>query len=139
MTNDELITTFAPLTNWQTIEVFHRRFGLDAPSSPIQLDDETFQYRAKFLAEELEEFHRAHQEKDLAGQIDALVDIVVVAMGTAYIAGFDWEKHWNEVYEANLRKERANGHDDPRSKRKNSLDIVKPEGWIGPDHDKFLR
>lgn len=52
--------------------------------------------------------------------------------------GLDWDAHWQEVQSKNMLKERAKSADDERSKRKNSLDIVKPEGWTSPDHETIL-
>jgi hypothetical protein len=62
---------------------------------------------------------------------DALVDIVYVAMGTAYMMGLPWQQLWDEVQRSNMDKVRAS--DASQSKRKNSLDVVKPQGWVGPD------
>lgn len=52
--------------------------------------------------------------------------------------GFDWNAHWTEVHIKNLLKERASSKNDARSKRKNSLDIIKPEGWTGPNHQAII-
>lgn len=48
--------------------------------------------------------------------------------------GFDWQPHWDEVHKCNMAKERSSGKDDKRSKRGHELDVVKPEGWVGPNH-----
>jgi len=38
---------------------------------------------------------------------------------------------WNEVQRANMSKVRASS--ESQSKRGSSLDVIKPEGWRGPD------
>jgi predicted HAD superfamily Cof-like phosphohydrolase len=133
-----LTQTFHPLTMWEQICIFHEKYGINTPLKPDFMPDDVAAFRVAFLEEELAEFKLAIAENDLAEQIDALVDLVVVAMGTAHILGFKWDSHWNEVYEANMRKVRAEGKDDERSKRKHFLDIVKPSGWEGPNHRKYI-
>jgi predicted HAD superfamily Cof-like phosphohydrolase len=45
--------------------------------------------------------------------------------------GFDFNKAWKIVHDSNMQKVRANSETD--SKRKSSLDVVKPAGWVKPD------
>jgi predicted HAD superfamily Cof-like phosphohydrolase len=118
---------------WKDIIKFHEKYGFDTLDRCRQLDDHAHKFRSLFLMEELYEFTIAQTPED---QIDALVDIVVVAMGTAHMQGFDWSKHWKEVMDANMRKVRAT--DPKQSKRGTSLDIVKPEGWEPPNHTQHL-
>lgn len=125
--------------NFSDVVQFHHKFGLDVDVEPRPLDPETFDYRKKFMQEELDEFESSFAEGDLAGQADALVDLVYVAMGTAHMMGLPWEALWAEVQAANMRKERATGSQDPRSKRKNALDVVKPAGWKPPDIEAVIR
>ena len=130
--------TFNPLDMWEQMITFHVKYGIEPTNKPHQLPDDVARFRIAFLEEELSEFKLAIESGDLAEQIDGLVDLVVVAMGTAHLAGFDWPKHWQEVYEANMRKIRASNASDSRSKRKHSLDIVKPDGWGSPNHQAII-
>ena len=118
-------------TNYQDVVDFHNKFGLKYEGKPISLDKSTQAYRAHFLEEELSEFISSANLDDVVGMADALVDIVYVAMGTAYMMGLPWQQLWDEVQRSNMDKVRAS--DASQSKRKNSLDVVKPQGWIGPD------
>ena len=118
---------------WKQIVEFHEKYGLEYPNHVCELDRETFQFRLNFMLEELTEYVGASKPEDT---IDALVDLVYVAMGTAYLHGFNWSEHWNEVHQANMRKQRAS--DASESKRGSQLDVVKPEGWVGPNHSKYL-
>lgn len=116
---------------------FHEKFGLKRPTAPRNLDDETLAFRIKFLQEELDEYIKASGEEDLAGQFDALIDLVYVALGTAYLQGFPWKKGWDEVQRANLSKVRASSAS--QSKRGTSLDVIKPPGWTPPDIAGILK
>lgn len=130
---DELAETFGPITNWDSIEIFHEKFGIYMPFPPQQLPSDVEDFRVNFMQEELDEYKNSETLED---KIDALVDLVVVAMGTAYMHGFDWQRHWDEVFAANMSKVRTG--DATKSKRNHSLDITKPEGWVPPDHSKYL-
>jgi predicted HAD superfamily Cof-like phosphohydrolase len=124
------------------VREFHAKFGLphDANGSPPRLlDASTWEFRYRFLHEELRELAEAHNAGDLAGFADALVDLIYVASGTAHLAGLRLDDHFDEVHRANLTKERATGADDGRSKRGHALDVVKPPGWRAPDHAPILR
>jgi predicted HAD superfamily Cof-like phosphohydrolase len=123
--------TFGPLTNYEDVAAFHERFGLTYDGPPQILSPEVVQFRVEFLEEELLEFKVSAISDDLPGMADALVDLVYIAMGTAYQMGLPWQQLWNEVQRANMSKVRATSAD--QSKRKSSLDVVKPEGWQGPD------
>lgn len=118
---------------------FHQRFVPDTIEIlPKFLDGEKFDFRKRFLLEEVEEFVEAHREHDLAGAADALVDLVYVAIGTAIMMGLPWEKMWDEVQAANMRKVRGDP-DASNSKRQSRFDVVKPEGWQPPDIQGVLK
>lgn len=132
-------------SNYQSVGEFHKKFGLPAAVScggdqEIRgLDDSTFEFRSKFMDEELTEFVLAFEDGDLPGMADALVDLVYVALGTAHLMGLPFDELFAEVQQANMAKVRASSKDDTRSKRKHSLDVVKPEGWTAPDIEGILR
>lgn len=122
--------------NFKDVKDFHKKFGLphDGPSKP--LDPEMAAYRIGFMQEELREYIVAYQENDLEKQFDALLDLVYVAMGTAVLHGFPWQEGWDEVQRANMSKVRATSAE--QSKRGSVYDVVKPEGWRGPDLKSVL-
>ena len=123
--------TFGPLSNYEDVCAFHEKFGLTHNEGPHLLDRDTLAYRIKFLEEELFEFRVSSVSDDLEGMADALIDLVYVAMGTAYMMGLPWQDLWQEVQRANMSKVRASSKEE--SKRGSSLDVVKPVGWKGPD------
>lgn len=128
-------------SNFDDVGEFHQKFGLPAvgrthPINPTLLDDETYRFRLKFMAEELEEFVTANLEGNLEKAADALIDLVYVVMGTAHKMGLPWQELWSEVHRANLGKERATSSD--QSKRGSQLDVIKPPGWQPPEIARIL-
>ena len=131
---------------FRDIQRFHEKFGLEPTRDPgHQLPDDVLKFRIKFMFEELQEYVDAvggsygcpnisidsakfHAEDAL----DALIDLVYVALGTAFLHRFPFNEGWARVQEANMAKVRASGADDPLSKRKHAIDIVKPPGWTPP-------
>jgi len=109
---------------------------------PIGYDHERMRDRIKFLDEELGELKAAHHMAGVfsdrddnplnehADMLDALVDIVVVAMGTACQCGWDFETAWNRVQEANMLKTAVNN--EAVGERDMEYDLQKPEGWCSP-------
>lgn len=117
---------------------FHRKFGLPTADSgaPRFLPGHAERFRIKFMHEELAEFEKACEEADMPGALDALVDIIYVALGTAHLMGLPFDQAWAIVHDANMKKVRAASKDE--SKRRHALDVVKPPGWTPPDHSGIL-
>lgn len=112
----------------------HTHYGIHEAVN--KLDKEklaTFlKFRFDFLKEELNEGYKAIEEKNAEEIVDALIDLVVIAVGTCDLLGVDFDKAWSEVLEANLNKEVG-----IKASRPNKLglpDLVKRDGWIPPDH-----
>lgn len=87
------------------------------------------EFRINFLQEELDEMKNAKSAEDV---VDALIDLCVVAIGTLDAYDVDSHKAWDEVLDANMKKEPG-----IKPNRPNPLglpDLMKPEGWVGPDH-----
>jgi len=120
----------------QDVLAFQQKFKVPMAVTPHFLQEETFQFRLKFLQEELDEFETAHLSGDMHGAADALVDLAYVLHGTALMMGLPWPRLWDEVQRANMTKVRAKHAGE--SKRGTALDVVKPEGWKGPDHTAAL-
>lgn len=110
------------------IEDFHKKYGLAYEGKPRHLVGDLKAFRQLFMEEELTEYALAYS---LVDKLDALVDLVYVALGTAYLHGFDFREAWRRVHEANMKKIRASRANE--SKRGTSLDVVKPPGWQAPD------
>jgi hypothetical protein len=115
---------------------FQQKFEVPMACEPSFLDERTFQFRYKFLHEELKEFYESYLAKDMHGAADALVDLAYVLHGTALMMGLPWPVLWEEVQRKNMLKERATRVDQP--KRGSALDVIKPVGWAPPDHTAAL-
>lgn len=122
---------------------FNMKFGL--PYTPRRLPGllgpALREYRLKFIKEEVKEFEDA---ATLADAADALVDLVYVALGTAHFMGIPFDACWREVQRANMAKEKNDGSfTKPRTEglpiEVKALDIMKPAGWLPPDHDRVIR
>jgi predicted HAD superfamily Cof-like phosphohydrolase len=134
-------------------------------AGPQPPNDDLLNFRIKFLCEELQEFLEAcgipfnmgvddtlyskisarvnrFQDAtavDHAQAADALIDLVYVAMGTAHVMGYPWEELWDDVQRANMSKKRAaKDGSDSSSGREPEYDVIKPEGWRGPNTSAIL-
>jgi hypothetical protein len=120
---------------------FNRKFGLPHLGdgrAPTLLTPDIFDFRIKFLREELREIEDAHVAGDLAAFFDGLIDLTYVAQGTAHFAALPWHAGWAEVQRANMSKERVNRATDPRSTRGHHLDVIKPPGFVPPNLARVL-
>jgi predicted HAD superfamily Cof-like phosphohydrolase len=139
------------------IRDFHQKFGLEYTGKPRILDPELFNFRDRFINEEFEEWkdeqpgliealtgddgspdHR-RIALGLHQQLDALCDLMYVALGTAYLQfGPDvFHEAWRRVQAANMAKVRCENADD--SKRGSTFDVIKPRGWTPPDHHDLVK
>jgi predicted HAD superfamily Cof-like phosphohydrolase len=120
------------------IKEFHTKFGLEYTGKPRTLSRDLRNFRMEFMEEELAEYAvAAAHHKQLHSELDALVDLVYVALGTAYLQGFDFNEAFKRVHEANMKKVRASSLTD--SKRGSIYDVVKPEGWAAPDLSDLVK
>lgn len=151
---------------WHDIRQFHEHFELAYEGAPRALPTDMQEFRSKFLREEVTEYDDAvaalaiseanasqwaseYPERDpksspywvdivdnRALAFDALIDLVYVALGTAYLHGFNFPEGWRRVHEANMAKVRVENVEQSLagSGRGSVYDVVKPEGWLAPDH-----
>jgi predicted HAD superfamily Cof-like phosphohydrolase len=120
---------------FKDVQDFHLKFKIPTPDKPTPLAPDVFEFRLKFLMEELEEFVIASETNNQEEVFDGLIDLVYVALGTADLCGFDFNSGWDRVQIANMSKVRADdaNHSANNTGRGHSFDVVKPEGWIAPD------
>lgn len=130
------LTQAAQFKERQDVIAFHQKFGVPVAADTSFLNPEAYAFRVKFMQEELDEFQEAHSTGDMHGAADALVDLAYVVHGTAHMMGLPWPRLWDEVQRANISKVRAT--DASQSKRGTALDVIKPAGWVAPDHTPAL-
>ncbi len=116
----------------QDVKAFQERFMVPMARVPSMLTDDLFDFRYRFLQEEITEWSKAQMNGDLPEAADALVDLAYVLHGTALMMGLPWSHLWRTVHEKNMQKVRVARADD--SKRGSIYDVVKPAGWTPPDH-----
>jgi predicted HAD superfamily Cof-like phosphohydrolase len=102
--------------------------------SPALLQNKVMADRLEHLKEEVDEFGYANNMSDLPGCVDALIDTVYVALGTAIMMGLDENKFrecWLRVHQANMKKEvkKMAGH---------KFGVSKPAGWRSPELGDIL-
>lgn len=133
--------------------------GEHRPAGPQELDDELALFRIGFMIEEVAEYaqssgftnisrslnelhdnikrksrwlnRRNEGGRDLEIQFDSIIDLIYVALGTAFHHGVDFNEGWRRVHAANMRKVLAKSPED--SKRGYRFDVVKPKNWSPPD------
>jgi len=119
--------------NFDDVRELHESFAIAVNDTPHLLCRRLAQERIDFIGEELDELYDAMSADDINEIADALIDIVVVAMGTAAMMGLPWQELWDDVHRANMAKERGVG------KRGNAVDLIKPEGWVPPHTRDILQ
>lgn len=118
------------------VKAMHEHFKIPMQQTPGLLDEETMDFRLKFLDEELNEIRDAWAVGDIEEIADGLIDLCIVALGTAAMMGLPFNDMFVEVHEANMRKVRVEHPSE--SKRGNGFDLKKPVDWKGPNLRKFL-
>ena len=107
------------------IKDMHYKFGITHKHVPFSPEEKAFRITA--MQEELDEYVVADNLED---ELDAMIDLIVFALGTIERQGLldVFVPAYNRVMEANLAKEVGTN-----AKRGNfQLDLVKPEGWTPP-------
>ena len=119
------------------IKEFHTKFKLDYEGPPRSLERGLLEFRINFMDEELSEYIRASEDSRMTDQLDALVDLIYVALGTAYLQGFNFNEAFKRVHEANMNKVRAPSTKE--SLRNSEYDVVKPKDWKPADLSDLVK
>ena len=136
MTYDSIFEDMDKDTLLKDIDAFHKKYKFEKNEKVgIPDDNELVNFRTSFLMEELAEYTQAITKKDAAGALDALVDIVYIALGTAWLFNLPFERAWEQVQKANMSKIRTKSKS---KKRGTSFDVVKPKGWTAPDIEQVI-
>jgi predicted HAD superfamily Cof-like phosphohydrolase len=112
---------------------FQQIMGQGYTGPPRELPASLASLRMKLVLEEAKELCQAIERGELHEQLDAIVDLMYVAIGTATQAGMGdvlWAAFYR-VHRANMAKVPAGLRQE--SKRDSVRDVVKPEGWKPAD------
>lgn len=141
------------------VHAFHAKFGQEYIGKPRMLPQDLHDFRIKFHDEETHEYRDEYvnlvdavmrqDRRDIVNvlelQLDALVDAAWVILGTADLQfGRDATyAAWRRVVEANMKKvlkaDTKDGDGSVDSGRAPKYDIVKPAGWLAPDHRDLVQ
>ena len=136
MTHSDMFDDMDKDTLLKDIDSFHKKYKFEKNDKVgIPDDNELVNFRTSFLMEELAEYTQAITKKDSAAALDALVDIVYIALGTAWLFNLPFERAWEQVQKANMNKIRTKSKS---KKRGTSFDVVKPKGWTAPDIEQII-
>lgn len=70
------------------------------------------------------------------GDLDALIDILVVTVGALHSIGADVEGAWNEVMNTNFAKIDS---ETGKVRKREDGKVLKPEGWMPPNLEQYLK
>lgn len=118
------------------IHEMHKKYGvhewMEKNKDNKELMQKFLHFRLQFLLEEWEETNMAMANGDPAEVVDGLIDLCVIAIGTLDAFDVDAQKAWEQVHNANMKKEV--GIKESRPNPLGLPDLIKPEGWVGPTH-----
>ncbi|MGW1915494.1 pyrophosphohydrolase domain-containing protein [Streptomyces sp. NPDC002076] len=117
------------------VREFHLAFGLDARSTPAEVDPELAAHRGELLAEEAAEVAEVAVDGPLDKLAHELADVVYVAYGTALVHGIDLDQVIAEIHRANMSKLGPDGQVARRADGK----VLKGEHYRAPDVSAVLR
>ena len=113
-----------------------KKFMIAIDQTVGDLNYEQFNLYLKLITEEYDELQVAAANKDRVETVDALLDIIVVAIGALHSVGVDVDGAWKEVSASNLAK--INPRTGRVQKREDGK-VIKPEGWQPPDIKKYIK
>ena len=123
------------MSNFTDTNKFLDKLGIKKSSGIALLPDDVMKARYMHMVEEVNEFQYSNNMSDMHGCVDALIDVVYIALGTANMLGLtekQWNECWDKVHVANMSKEiniDASGH---------KLGVTKPANFIAPDFAHVL-
>ena len=99
------------------------------------MNDSQFKLYLKLIEEEVGELAEAINKGDKVESLDALLDIIVVAIGAVHSMNVDGEGAWREVMGSNLAKiDRQTG----KVKLREDGKVLKPFDWRKPELEKYI-
>ena len=94
---------------------------------------EQYKLYVDLIREEVSELEASNTRVD---DLDALLDIIVVAVGAIHSMGADAEGAWKEVMSTNFAKiDKVTG----RVRKREDGKVLKPQGWVAPELGQFLK
>ena len=108
------------------IEAMMKHYGF----KPEDLTAARFAFRNELLNEEYEEYLQALRFNQPEEAVDALIDLIVISLGTLYLLGVNTDAAWAEVHRANMSKIKG----AKPGRQSDGWDLYKPLNWVEPNH-----
>mgnify|MGYP002853721868 FL=1 len=123
------------MTNFEKVGKFMKTFGQNVKTSSGLSSEKINMLRIKLIEEELSEFKKAINEKNLIEVADAVTDILYVTYGAGHAFGIDLDKCFDEVQKSNMSK-----LDDTGKPIYNELGkVMKGPNYFKPNLSKLLK
>jgi predicted HAD superfamily Cof-like phosphohydrolase len=98
-------------------------------------NQDQFRLYLNLIKEEYKELNEAINNNDQVETLDALIDILVVTIGTIHSAGYDAEGAWKEVMSTNFAKIDS---ETGKVRKRDDGKVLKPIGWMPPELGQYL-
>jgi predicted HAD superfamily Cof-like phosphohydrolase len=99
-------------------------------------NEDQFKMYLKLIEEEAKELSEALAVSDKVETLDALIDILVVTIGTIHSMGADAEGAWKEVMSTNFAKIDS---ETGKVRKREDGKVLKPLGWKAPELAQFIK
>ena len=90
------------MTNFEKVGIFMKTFGQEIKTKSELSTDKINKLRISLIQEELEEFKKAINDRDIKEVADALTDILYVTYGAGHAFGINLDNCFSEVQDSNM-------------------------------------
>ena len=115
---------------YNEVKKFHQAFNHPVSEIPVSLSEERAKKRYAWMLEEINEFLKATENKDIVEQADAMIDTIYFALGTLVEMGVEPDPLFEIVQHANMSKLWEDGKPHYNEMGK----VIKPKGWEDPHY-----
>ena len=122
------------MSNFNDVKTFMHAFGQEVKIKAKFPNEKIIKLRYELIREELEEFKRAMETKNLKEIADALTDILYVTYGAGHAYGIDLDKCFSEVQRSNMSKLGEDGKPIHNEKGK----VMKGPKYFKPNLKQFI-
>ena len=122
------------MSNFDDVKTFMHAFGQEVKVKASFPNEKIIKLRYELIHEELGEFKKAMEEKNLKEIADALTDILYVAYGAGHAYGIDLDKCFSEVQRSNMSKLDEDGKPIYNEKGK----VMKGPKYFEPNLKQFI-
>ena len=122
------------MSNFNDVKTFMHTFGQEVKVKAKFPSEKIIKLRYELIHEELGEFKRAMEAKNLKEIADALTDILYVTYGAGYAYGINLDKCFKEVQRANMSKLGKDGKPIYNDRGK----VMKGPNYLAPNLKQFV-